>query len=177
MSRIGKKPISLPKGVDVKVNNNIITVKGSKGELKWDFASDVKVSIQNGELVIERPSDTKRLTALHGLTRSIIWNMVVGVSEGYQKVLEISGVGYKAQVQGKKLVLTLGYSHPVEFLLPDGVTAEVGAKQMQIILKGVDKQLIGQVAANIRALRPPDAYKGKGIRYAGETVKLKVGKK
>ncbi|GBE04468.1 MAG TPA: 50S ribosomal protein L6 [Nitrospirae bacterium] len=177
MSRIGKKPINLPKGVDARVNKNMITVKGAKGELKWEFASDMKVSVKEGELIVERPADTKRLRALHGLTRNLIWNMVAGVSEGYQKVLEITGVGYKAQAQGKKLVLTLGYSHAVDFHLPDGITAEVGGKQNQIILKGIDKHLIGQVAANIRALRSPDAYKGKGIRYAGEMVKLKAGKK
>ncbi len=176
MSRIGKKPINLPKGVDVKVESNVITVKGLKGELKWDFPSNMKISFQDRNLKVERPSDTKQLKALHGLTRNIISNMVMGVSDGYQRVLEISGVGYKAQVQGKKIVLALGYSRPVEFLLPESITAEVDSRQTQITIKGVDKQLIGQVAANIRALRPPDAYKRKGIRYAGETIKLKAGK-
>ncbi len=176
MSRIGKKPINLPKGVDVKVEGNVITVKGSKGELQWVFPSNMKVSIQDGDLIVERPSDTKQLKALHGLTRNVISNMVVGVSNGYQKVLEISGVGYKAQVQGKKMVLALGYSYPVEFLLPEGITVEVDSRQTQITLKGIDKQLIGQVAANIKALRPPDAYKKKGIRYAGEMIRLKAGK-
>ena len=176
MSRVGEKPINLPKGVDVKVQGNLIAVKGSKGELKWDFPSGMKVSVQDGNIVVERPSDVKELKSLHGVTRSIISNMVKGVSEGYQKVLEISGVGYKARVTGKKMVLTLGYSHPVEFLLPEGITAEVDSRQTQITLKGIDKQLIGQVAADIRALRPPNAYKGKGIRYAGEMVRLKAGK-
>ncbi len=177
MSRIGNQPISLPKGVDARINNNAITVKGSKGELTWGYSSEMKVSLHEGQLVVERPSDTKRLKALHGLTRNIIWNMVTGVSDGYERVLDIQGVGYRAQVQGRKLILTLGYSHPVEFMLPEGINAEIGAKQAQIILKGIDKQAIGQVAANIRALRVPDAYKGKGIRYAGEMVKLKAGKK
>lgn len=177
MSRIGRKPVNLPKDVDVKIEGNIITVKGSKGELKWDFPSDMKVSsIDNRNLIVERASDTRRLKALHGLTRNIISNMVTGVSEGYQKVLEISGVGYKAQVQGKKVVLALGYSHPVEFLLPEGVTAEVDSRQTRMTLKGIDKQLVGQAAADIRNLRPPDAYKKKGIQYAGEMIKLKVGK-
>lgn len=176
MSRIGKKPINLPKGVDVKIAGNVVTVKGSKGELKWNLAPDVKVSVQDSSLTVDRPSDTKQVKSLHGLTRNVIMNMVRGVSDGYQKVLEISGVGYKAQVKGKKIVFALGYSHPVEFLLPEGITAETDSRQTQLTLKGIDKQLIGQVAANIRALRPPDAYKKKGIQYAGEAIKLKAGK-
>ncbi len=176
MSRIGQKPIDIPKGVDVKVKGCAITVNGSKGELKWSFPADLKVTVQNGSLIVERPSDTIKLKALHGLTRNIISNMVDGVSNGYQKVLEISGVGYKAQVQGRKMILAIGYSYPVEFQLPEGITAEVDSKQIRITLKGIDKQLIGQVAADIRALRPPDAYKKKGIRHAGEKVKLKAGK-
>ena len=176
MSRIGKQPIHVPKGVDVTIQGKRIVVKGPKGELKWDFPSDIKGSAQNGSIIIERLSDTKQLKSLHGLTRNIIMNMVTGVSEGYQKVLEISGVGFKAQVKGKKIVMALGYSPPVEFLLPEGITAEVDSRQTRITLKGIDKQLIGQVAANIRELRPPDSYKGKGVRYAGEVVKLKAGK-
>lgn len=175
MSRIGKQPINLPKGLDVKIQGNLIIAKGSKGELKWSFPSEMKVSLRDGSLIVERPSDTKQLKALHGLTRNIISNIITGVSEGYQRVLEISGVGYRAQVQGKKIIFTLGYSHPVEFLLPDGITAEVD-KQTKITLRGVDKQLLGQVAANIRALKPPDVYKKKGIQYAGEKIKLKAGK-
>jgi len=176
MSRIGKKPISLPKGVDVKINDRLIVVKGSKGELKWNITSDMKVHVENENLIIERTSDTKHVRSLHGLTRNIIFNMVSGVNSGYKKVLEISGVGYKAQVQGKKVILTLGYSHPVEFLLPEGITAEADSRQTQLTLHGIDKQVVGQVAADIRALRPPDAYKKKGIRYAGEVIKLKAGK-
>ena len=176
MSRIGKLPIHIPDKVDVKLGGNIITVKGPKGELKWDFVSDMRVSVKEGNIIVERLYDTKRFKALHGLTRNTILNMVTGVNTGYQKVLQITGVGYKAQVQAKKVVFSLGYSHPVEFILPEGVAAETDQKQTQITLRGNDKQLIGQVAANIRALRPPDIYKGKGIRYAGEMIKLKAGK-
>ncbi len=176
MSRIGKLPIHIPDKVDVKINGNIINVKGPKGELKWDFVPDMKVSVKDGNIIVERPYDTKRFKALHGLTRNTILNMVTGVSGGYRKVLEITGVGYKAQVQGKKVMFSLGYSHPVEFILPEGISAESDQKQVQLTLKGTDKQLIGQVAANIRALRLPDIYKGKGVRYAGELIKLKAGK-
>lgn len=176
MSRIGKKPIILPKGVDVRIDSGTVIVKGSKGELKWDPPHEIKVSVSNGSVLVERPSDERQIKALHGLARNIISNMVTGVNEGYQKNLEITGVGFKAQVQGQKVVMTLGYSHPIEFLLPKGITAEVDSKQTKLALKGIDKGLIGQVAANIRALRPPDVYKGKGVRYAGETIKLKAGK-
>ncbi len=176
MSRIGKKPINLPKGVDVKVQGSSVTVKGPKGQLQQDFSPDIKISVKDGNVIVDRSSDEKQFMALHGVTRSVISNMVTGVNEGYEKVLEIQGVGYKAQAKGKKLVLTLGYSHPVEFLLREGVTAETDSKQTRITLKGIDKQLIGQVAADIRFFRPPDLYKGKGIRYAGEMVKLKAGK-
>ncbi len=176
MSRIGKKPIILPKGVDVKIDGKLIAVKGLKGELKWDLPPDINVSLRDGNVIVDRLSDTKKLKALHGLTRNIISNMITGVNEGYQKVLEIIGVGYKAQVQSKKIAMALGYSHPIEFLLPEGITAEGDPKQTKITLKGIDKQLIGQVAANLRALRPPDIYKGKGVRYAGEKIKLKAGK-
>ena len=176
MSRIGKQPINIPKGTDVKMQDNFVSIKGSKGELKWGVPPDIKVSLQDGKLIVERSSDIKQLKALHGLTRNILSNMVTGVNTGYQKILEISGVGYRAQTQGKKIVFTLGYSHPIEFPLPDGITAEVDPKQTKITLKSVDKQLLGQIAANIRALRPPDVYKKKGIIYAGEQIKLKAGK-
>lgn len=177
MSRVGKNPISIPGGVDVKIQGRSIAVKGPKGEIRWEFPSDMKVSLRDDKtLVVERPADTKQLKALHGTTRSIIANMVTGVSRGYQKVLEITGIGYRVQVQGKKLLFTLGYSHPVEFTLPEGISAQVDSRQTQLTISGVNKQLVGQVAANIRALRPPDAYKGKGIRYADEQIKLKPGK-
>ncbi|MBI4654969.1 MAG: 50S ribosomal protein L6 [Nitrospirae bacterium] len=176
MSRIGKKPISLPTGVDVRVTGNEITIKGTKGELKWYFPPELVVSVVDRSVLVNRNVDTNQLKALHGTARGIIVNMVKGVSEGYEKVLEITGIGYRAQVQGKKLILSLGYSHPVEYALAEGITAQVDPKQTQITLKGVDKQLIGQVAANLRSLRLPDAYKGKGVRYLGEAIKLKAGK-
>lgn len=176
MSRIGKSPINVPDGVDIRIQSNLITVKGPKGELKWDFPAGMKVSMQDKNIVVERPSEAKPVRSLHGTTRSIIANMVTGTSAGYQKILEITGVGYRAQVQGQKISFILGYSHPVEFHLPDGITAEVDKKQTRLTLKGIDKQLIGQVAANIRALRPPNVYKGKGIRYADERIRLKAGK-
>jgi len=176
MSRVGKNPITIPEGVDIKFSGNIITVKGPKGELEWNFPSVMKVSMQDKEIVVERPSDAKPHRALHGTTRSIIANMVTGTSVGYKKVLNIIGVGYRAQVQGQKISFSLGYSHPVEFSLPDGIKAEVDKKQIELTLEGIDKHLIGQVAANIRALRPPNVYKGKGVRYSDEVVKLKVGK-
>ncbi len=176
MSRVGKNPINLPEGVDVKLQDNLIVVKGPKGELKWNFPDGMKVIRQDKNIIVERPSDTKQFRSLHGTTRSLIANMVTGVGNGYQKALEISGVGYRANVQGRKITFSLGYSHHVEYTLPEGVSAEVDKKQTSLTLQGIDKQLIGQVAANIRAMRPPNVYKGKGIRYAGERIKLKVGK-
>jgi len=176
MSRIGKNPVILPDGVNVNIQGASITVKGSKGELRWDIPQGIKVSVQDKKIVIERSSDIKAIKALHGTTRNIIADMVKGVSEGYQRVLEIVGVGYRAQVQGSKIIFTLGYSKPVEFTLPQGITAEVDRRQTQLTLKGINKQLIGQVASDIRSLRPPDPYKGKGIRYADEHIKLKPGK-
>jgi large subunit ribosomal protein L6 len=176
MSRIGKKPIEIPENIFVAIEAGIIKVKGPKGELRWNYPDKIKVSVNDGTISVERSGDTKVEKALHGLVRSIISNMVVGVSQGYRKVLEIIGVGYKAQVTGDKLMLSLGYSHPVEFQLPEDVKASVDPKQTQIVLVGVDKQKLGQVAASLKALRAPDAYKGKGIRYSGERLKLKVGK-
>ena len=176
MSRIGKNPIQVPNGVDVKIQGNLIIVKGPKGELKWNFPGQMKVALEDKQIIVTRPSEEKQVIALHGTTRSIIANMVTGTSDGFKRDLLISGVGYRAQLQGNKISFTLGYSHPVEFELPAGVTAEVDKKQTQITLQCIDKQLIGQVAANIRALRPPNVYKGKGIKYADEMIKLKVGK-
>lgn len=176
MSRIGKKPIDIPKGVDIKVEASTVKVKGPKGESAHMCPSGIKVSVDEGKILLERSGEEKNVRALHGLTRSLIANMVSGVSSGYQRVLEISGTGYRAQVQGNKLVLALGYSHPIEFELPSGIKAAVDQKQVQITLTGIDKQQIGQIAANLKALRPPDAYKGKGVRYAGQRLKLKVGK-
>lgn len=176
MSRIGKKPIEIPEKVTVEIHEGIIKVKGTKGELSWKYPDKINVSANGGAVSVERSGDTKVEKALHGLVRSIIFNMVVGVSQGYRKVLDIVGVGYKAQVTGDKLMLSLGYSHPIEVQLPEGVKASVDPKQTQITLVGVDKQQVGQVAASLKVLRLPDAYKGKGIRYSGERIKLKVGK-
>ncbi len=176
MSRIGKKPIEIPEKVTVEIHEGIIKVKGPKGELSWKYPDKINVSANGGTVSAERSGDTKVEKALHGLVRSIISNMVAGVSQGYRKVLEIVGVGYKAQVTGDKLMLSLGYSHPIEVQLPEGVKASVDPKQTQITLVGADKQQVGQVAASLKVLRLPDAYKGKGIRYSGERLKLKVGK-
>lgn len=176
MSRIGKKPIDIPAGVDVKVVDNNIKVKGPKGELDWNFPAGTKISVKNNKVFVERTDDIKKIRALHGLTRKLIANMIEGVTTGYQKVLDIVGVGYRAQVQGRKILLSLGYSYPVEFHLQEGISATVDQKQTQITLTGIDKQKIGQVAANLKSLRSPDAYKGKGIRYSGEKLKLKAGK-
>lgn len=178
MSRIGKKPVEIPGGVDVKLlGDNTIKVKGPKGELSWDYPmGPTSVTIKENKLYVERADDTKKVKALHGLTRNLIANMISGVTQGYKRVLEIVGVGYRAQVQGSKIMLTLGYSHPIEFQLPEGITAAVDQKQVQLTLTGIDKQKLGQTVANLRALRSPDAYKGKGLRHAGERLKLKVGK-
>lgn len=176
MSRIGKKPIEIPDKVTVEITDGIIKIKGSKGELSWNYPDKIKVSVNGGQISVERSGDSKVERALHGLARSIINNMVVGVTQGYRKVLEIVGIGYRAQVTGSKIVLSLGYSHPVEFELPEGVNASVDQKQVQITLVGVDKQQLGQVAASLKDLRLPDAYKGKGIRSSGEKIKLKAGK-
>jgi len=176
MSRVGKKPIPVPSGVDVKISGADISVKGPKGKLDWVLPDAVNVNVQDQTIVVQRKDDSKEKRALHGLARSILSGMVNGVTDGYKRELELVGVGYRAQVQGNKLVFSLGYSHPVEFLLPEGITAEVDKKQTTIALNGIDKQLIGQTAANLKELRLPDAYKGKGVRYAGERIKLKPGK-
>lgn len=176
MSRIGRKPVDIPAGSEVRVDDWKVTVKGPKGQLQWVHPDLVSVSVVDGKVVVSRTEETKAGRERHGLTRSLIQNMVTGVSQGYQRVLEITGVGYKAQVQGGKVVFSLGYSHPVEFPLPEGITAEADKKQVVLTLSGIDKHRIGQVAADMRALRPPDAYKGKGVRYAGERIKLKAGK-
>jgi large subunit ribosomal protein L6 len=176
MSRIGKKPIEIPEKVAVEIAGGSIKVKGPQGELSWNYPDKVTVSVNAGAVSVERSGDSKNERALHGLARSIISNMVTGVSKGYQKVLDIVGIGYKAQVTGDKILFSLGYSHPIQFQLPEGIKAAADPKQVQLTLTGIDKQLIGQVAASLKALRLPDAYKGKGVRYSGERLKLKVGK-
>jgi large subunit ribosomal protein L6 len=176
MSRIGKLPVKIPGGVDVKVTGRMINVKGPKGQLSFEHPLMVKVAVKDGEAVVEREGDKLEARARHGLVRSLINNMVTGVSEGFTRNLEIHGVGYRAQAQGSKVVFSLGHSHPIEFDLPEGIKVEVDKKQTRLTISGIDKQLVGQVAADMRALRPPDAYKGKGVRYAEERIRLKAGK-
>lgn len=176
MSRIGKMPISIPDGVDVKIeDSNLVTVKGPKGTLVQSLHNDMILKMQDGQIIVERPSENKLHKSLHGLTRTLINNMVDGVTKGFEKNLEINGVGYRAVKQGKKLVLTLGYSHPVEMDEPEGITVEVPA-QNRITVKGMDKQAVGEFAAKIRAKREPEVYKGKGIKYDYEIIRRKEGK-
>jgi ribosomal protein L6, bacterial type len=175
MSRIGRKPIVIPAGVDLKIEGNTVTVKGPKGELKQDFNPKLELKVEDGQLTVNRPSDDKEYRSLHGLTRSLVNNMVVGVTEGFKKQLEIQGVGYRAQKQGKDLIMNLGYSHQVIMSDTDDITIEVPAPN-QIVINGIDKQKVGQFAAEVREKRPPEPYKGKGIRYAGEFVIRKDGK-
>ncbi|MBR1443407.1 MAG: 50S ribosomal protein L6 [Firmicutes bacterium] len=175
MSRIGKLPVAIPAGVEIKLEEgNVITVKGPKGTLTRKLVEDLKITVDNGEISVERPNDLKRYKSLHGLTRTLINNMVIGVTEGYSKVLEINGVGYRAAKSGKKLTLTLGYSHPVEMEDPEGITTTLDGNK--ITVSGIDKEKVGQFAAEIRKKRPPEPYKGKGIKYETETIRRKVGK-
>jgi large subunit ribosomal protein L6 len=176
MSRIGKQPIRIPAGVKVQVEGLTVRAEGPKGKLSQAVPAGLTARLNDGTVVIERSDDDRRVRALHGLARALVANMVVGVKDGFERKLEIVGIGYRAQMQGKSIQLALGYSHPVLFPLPDGVTAEID-KQTAITLRGADKALLGQTAAKLRALREPDPYKGKGIRYAGEVVRRKVGKK
>jgi large subunit ribosomal protein L6 len=176
MSRIGKKPIPVPDGVSVDVKPGHVTVKGPKGQLAQDISAEMKISQDDGVLTVERPTDRGEHRALHGLTRSLIANMVEGVTDGYEKRLEIQGVGYRARLQGKSLELALGYSHPVSLTAPEGIEFEV-PQPTQVIVRGIDKQLVGEIAARVRKARPPEPYKGKGVRYAGEHVARKVGKR
>jgi large subunit ribosomal protein L6 len=175
MSRIGKRPIALPKGVQVGVQGQQVEVKGPKGRLELRVHDLCSVKVADGRVVVGRGAEHRTARAIHGLTRALVANMVLGVTEGFERKLEIQGIGYRVQQAGRNLTFNLGYSHPIVFPLPEGVTAEVD-KQTAITLRGVDKYLVGQTAAQLRALRPPDPYKGKGVRYAGETVRKKVGK-
>ena len=176
MSRIGKLPVAVPAGVTITVDErNFVTVKGPKGELSAQISPDMIIEQEAGVLTVKRPSDDKRHRALHGLSRTLINNMVVGTTQGFEKKLEIVGTGYKAQLQGKNIVMTLGYSHTIDVVPPAGITFEVPAPT-KISVKGIDKQVVGQVAADIRALRSPEPYKGKGVRYEGEVVRRKEGK-
>ena len=176
MSRIGRLPVAVPAGVEVKVaENNVVTVKGPKGTLERALPVEMSIKVEDGHVVVTRPNDLKKMKSLHGLTRTLIQNMVIGVSQGYEKTLEVNGVGYRAAKQGKKLVLNLGYSHPVEMEDPEGIETVVDGTT-KIIVKGIDKEKVGQFAAEIRTKRPPEPYKGKGIKYSDEYIRRKVGK-
>ncbi|HXF91987.1 MAG TPA: 50S ribosomal protein L6 [Nitrospiraceae bacterium] len=175
MSRIGRKPIAIPPGVEVQVHDGLVSVKGPLGKLEWSVASGIGVSVTDGQVVVSRSSDDRKIRALHGLVRAELNNMIAGVTKGYERSLEITGVGYKAQVQGQSLLLSVGYVDPVTFSIPPGIEVKVD-KQTVITVRGTDKRKVGQVAANIRAIKPPDVYKQKGIRYAGEVLRKKEGK-
>ena len=175
MSRIGNKVITIPAGVEVNFDDNFATVKGPKGELKQQFDKDMTFNVEGNEITVVRPSDSKRHRTVHGTTRAILANMVEGVSAGFKKELELIGVGYRAQMQGKKLVLSVGYSHPVEFEEIEGITLGVEGNT-KVSIEGINKEVVGQYAAKVRAVRPPEPYKGKGIRYVGEYVRRKEGK-
>ncbi len=175
MSRVGKMPVAVPSGVDIEVDGSQVTVKGSKGQLSREFPDRVSFSIEDGEISVVREDDTRESKALHGLSRALLANMVHGVTEGFNKTLEIQGVGYRASLKGQDVELLVGFSHPVDVPAPDGITFEV-PEPTRIVVSGIDKEQVGQVAANIRKIRPPEPYKGKGIRYSGEYVRRKAGK-
>src|SRR5919109_2363057 len=175
MSRIGRKPVAIPSGVTVTIDGSTVKVKGPKGELTRQFRSEMSIAQNNGRVVIGRPSDSKEHRALHGLTRALLANMILGVTQGYRKSLEIVGVGYRAEKKGEKLVLSVGFSHTVDYPQPKGITISTTGPTI-VVVEGIDKEKVGQVAAEIRAVRPPEPYKGKGIRYQGEQVRRKAGK-
>ncbi len=176
MSRVGKLPIPIPQGVSINVNNNSITVKGPKGELQRDFPPEIDVKEEDGEIVVTRNSDHRLHRAKHGLVRALLNNMVVGVSDGFKRDLYIEGVGYRAAVEGKNLVLNVGFSHPVVFEPPENISFEVDKSGRSLVVKGIDKEVVGEIAARIRRQRPPEPYKGKGVRYLGERIRRKAGK-
>ncbi|HAJ70192.1 MAG TPA: 50S ribosomal protein L6 [Alkalibacterium sp.] len=175
MSRIGKQPITIPEGVDVNIDGNVITVKGKNGELSREISPIIDVKVEDNQMTFERPNESKSSRTIHGTTRAIVNNMVKGVTVGFEKVLELNGVGYRAQKQGDKLVVNVGLSHPVEFEAVEGLTVDVPSNTV-ISIKGANKEHVGALAANVRAVRPPEPYKGKGIRYRGENVRRKEGK-
>jgi large subunit ribosomal protein L6 len=175
MSRIGQKPIQVPTGVDVKVAGTVVSVKGPLGKLDWNLVSGIGVKVENGQVVVTRPNDDRNIRALHGLVRAELNNMIHGVTKGYERNLEITGVGYKAQLQGRTMSFNVGYINPVIYAVPVGIDVKID-KQTLINVKGADKRLVGQVAANLRAIKPPDVYKQKGVRYAGEVLRKKEGK-
>ncbi len=175
MSRIGKKPIEIPKGVTINQSGNSLKIKGPKGELESNFHPNIKIEIKDNEVIVTRPNDLKQNRALHGLTRALIQNMVLGVNEAYTKTLDIVGVGYRAELKGKNLLLNIGFSHPIYFMPPEGITLQTPT-QTQIVISGIDKQLVGMVASKIRSIRKPEPYKGKGIKYSDEQIVRKAGK-
>jgi large subunit ribosomal protein L6 len=176
VSRIGRMPVEVPQGVDVKIKGSHVQIKGTKGQLEHTFPAAMKITFQDGTINVERPSDERTHRALHGMTRALINNMVVGVSQGFEKVLQIEGVGYRAEMNGNNLVINVGYSHPVEIEPLDGIAFEVDTRTRQIKVMGYDKAVVGQVAADIRKIRPPEPYKGKGIQYQNEKIRRKAGK-
>lgn len=184
MSRVGKLPIQIPEGVRVKVEDNVVEVEGPKGKLSQKFHPDLRIEVTEKQIVVRNPYDDRFHRSLHGLTRTLIYNMIKGVVDGFRKELEVRGVGYQVELQGRNLMMKLGFSHPVNYKVPEGIEIQVrqisqvigGVRPVRVEIKGVDKKLVGEVAAQIRAMRPPDLYKGKGIRYIDEIVKHKVGK-
>ena len=175
MSRIGRKPVVVPAGVEVTVNGNVVTVKGPKGQLSQEISKNMTVEVKEGEVLVTRPSDSREDRAQHGLARTLINNMIIGVTSGYEKKMQLIGVGYKAEKKGNTLVMNLGFSHPVEMVDPEGITTEVPSAT-EVVVKGMDKALVGNYAANIRAWRKPEPYKGKGIKYVDEVIRRKEGK-
>jgi large subunit ribosomal protein L6 len=176
VSRVGQMPVGVPSGVDVKINGSHVHIKGPKGELEFTFSPVISIAIKDNEIQVSRPSDAREMRSLHGTTRALIQNMVTGVTEGFQKELQLVGVGYRANMSGSNLELNVGFSHTVVVEPPQGISFEVGERNQQIFISGIDKQVVGQVAADIRKVRPPEPYKGKGIRYKGEYVRRKAGK-
>ncbi|MBN2256429.1 MAG: 50S ribosomal protein L6 [Anaerolineaceae bacterium] len=176
MSRIGRLPITIPAGVQVDIKDSHVQVKGPKGNLEFTFSPEISIAMENGQILVTRPNDEAHIRALHGTTRAVLNNMVSGVSDGFKQILEIDGVGYRPDMDGNKLVLYVGYSHPVVIEPPEGITFEVDTKTRQITILGYDKEVVGQLAANIRKVRPPEPYKGKGIHYLGERIRRKAGK-
>jgi large subunit ribosomal protein L6 len=176
VSRIGRQPVPVPEGVQVKIDGNRVRVKGPRGELVREFDPDMQIKLQDGSIVVSRPTDQRQHRALHGLTRALLNNMVTGVTEGFRRQLEIQGVGYRAEMAGNNLILHLGYSHTIEVEPPKDVAFSLEARTKVITVEGIDKEVVGQLAANIRGMRPPEPYKGKGVRYLGEHIRRKAGK-
>ena len=176
MSRVGRMPVVVPSGVDVKIKGSHVQIKGPKGEMEFTFSPEIEILLKENEILINRPSDAREMRSLHGTTRALIQNMVTGVTDGFQKELQLVGVGYRANMEGVNLVLNVGYSHSVVVEPPEGITFEVGERNQQIFISGIDKQAVGQISADVRKIRPPEPYKGKGIRYKDEYIRRKAGK-